>query len=75
MSDNLNLAEFLKVNFIGKLGAFRDAPAFADLPYMLAQSVRASGDPMAIATPKRCQARGSPSKWSGRTWRTRWRSN
>ena len=46
MSDNPNLAESLKANFIGKLAAFRNAPAFDGLPHVLAQSVRARGDPM-----------------------------
>ena len=46
ISDNHALAEFLKENFIGKLGAFRDAPAFQTLPHITAQAVRATGDPM-----------------------------
>lgn len=46
MSDNRRLAEFLKDNFIRKLGAFRDAPAFDTVPHVMATSVRASGDPM-----------------------------
>ena len=46
MSDNEDLAAFLKENFIGKLGAFRDAPAFETLPHVTATEVRASGDPM-----------------------------
>lgn len=46
MSDNADLAAFLKENFIGKLAAFRDAPAFENLPHLTAASVRSSGDPM-----------------------------
>jgi len=46
MSDNIALAEYLKENFIGKLAAFRQAPAFDSLKHLLAQSVRSSGDPM-----------------------------
>jgi hypothetical protein len=46
MSDNPALADYLKTNFIGKLAAFANAPAFAQLPHILAQSVRSSGDPM-----------------------------
>ncbi|WP_166417140.1 hypothetical protein [Cochlodiniinecator piscidefendens] len=46
MTDNVALAEYLKVNFIGKLGAFANAPAFADLPIKSVQTVRTSGDPM-----------------------------
>ena len=46
MSDNLELAEYLKQNFIAKLAAFRQAPAFENLSHLLAQTVRSSGDPM-----------------------------
>jgi len=46
MSDNADLAAFLKDNFIAKLAAFREAPAFENLSYLSARSVRASGDPM-----------------------------
>ncbi len=46
MSDNLKLAEFLKENFIAKLAAFRQAPAFETLSHRLATTVRSSGDPM-----------------------------
>ena len=46
LADNLELAGFLKEQFIGRLGAFRDAPAFDTLPVELARSVRSSGDPM-----------------------------
>ncbi len=46
MANNRALSDFLKENFIGKLGAFADAPAFADVPYVHATNVLASGDPM-----------------------------
>jgi hypothetical protein len=46
LADNMALADFLKRNFIGKLSAFRTAPAFEELPVKLAQAVRSSGDPM-----------------------------
>jgi len=46
MSDNTDLARYLKDNFIGKLAAFRDAPAFESLPLRSVQAVRTSGDPM-----------------------------
>ncbi len=45
MSDNADLADFLVENFIGKLAAFRDAPAFQHLRYVTAQAVRSFGDP------------------------------
>lgn len=45
MSDNPDLSQFLMKNFIGKLAAFANAPAFGHLPHVLAQSVRSSGDP------------------------------
>ena len=46
LSDNPALTAFLKQNFISKLGAFANAPAFASLPELNAQAVRSSGDPM-----------------------------
>lgn len=46
LADNMPLAAFLKKNFIGKLPAFRSAPAFDQLPVKLAQTVRSAGDPM-----------------------------
>jgi len=46
MADNMALAAYLKDNFIGKLGAFRAAPAFETLPLKAVQSVRSDGDPM-----------------------------
>jgi len=46
LSDNPDLTAFLKTNFISKLAAFANAPAFATLPEIGAQVVRSSGDPM-----------------------------
>ncbi len=46
LTDNLELATFLKREFIGRLGVFRDAPAFETLPVEHARAVRTSGDPM-----------------------------
>lgn len=46
LSDNADLTAFLKTNFIAKLAAFANAPAFASLPEIGAQAVRTSGDPM-----------------------------
>lgn len=46
MSDSAPLADYLITNFIGRLAAFRDAPAFAGLTRLMAQRFRASGDPM-----------------------------
>lgn len=46
LSDNPELTAFLKRNFISKLAAFANAPAFATLPEIGAQAVRSSGDPM-----------------------------
>ena len=46
MADNMALAEYLMENFIGKLGAFRAAPAFDNLPRRSIQAVRSDGDPM-----------------------------
>lgn len=46
LSDNPVLTTFLKDNFIGKLAAFANAPAFATLPELDVQTVRTSGDPM-----------------------------
>lgn len=45
LADNMPLARFLKENFIGKLAAFRAAPAFDGLEVKLAQTVRSTGDP------------------------------
>ncbi len=46
LSDNPDLTAFLKTNFISKLAAFANAPAFDTLPEIGAQVVRSSGDPM-----------------------------
>lgn len=46
ISDNPGLAEYLKTNFIALLPAFRNVPAFPDLPQLHALRVRADGDPM-----------------------------
>ncbi len=46
LADNVDLATYLKSNFVGRLGAFRDAPAFERMTPRLAQAVRNSGDPM-----------------------------
>ena len=46
LSDNAELSRYLLDNFIGKLGAFRDSPAFDNLTHVVAQTVRSGGDPM-----------------------------
>ena len=46
LADNIELAEFLKDQFIGRLAAFREAPAFDRLPIRPARAVRSTGDPM-----------------------------
>jgi len=46
LSDNDELSHYLLENFIGRLAAFRDAPAFQNLTHLVAQSVHSSGDPM-----------------------------
>jgi hypothetical protein len=46
LSDNPALTAYLKQNFISKLAAFSNAPAFNSLPEVTAQVVRTSGDPM-----------------------------
>ena len=46
LSDNAELSQYLLDNFIGKLGAFRDSPAFDNLTHVVAQSIYSSGDPM-----------------------------
>lgn len=46
VSDNAELADFLKNNFIAKLGVFREAPAFNGLKSLVANSFKSSGDPM-----------------------------
>lgn len=46
LTDNVDLATYLKSNFVGRLSAFRDAPAFERMTPRLARAVRSSGDPM-----------------------------
>lgn len=46
ISDNQPMARYLVDNFIVKLGAFADAPAFGAMQYVEATSVRAEGDHM-----------------------------
>ena len=46
LSDNAELSDYLLENFIGRLAAFRDAPAFTGLKHLVAQTIRADGDPM-----------------------------
>jgi len=46
LSNNAELSHYLLDNFIGRLAAFRDAPAFKGLKHLAAQSVRTDGDPM-----------------------------
>ena len=48
LSDNQALTAYLKTNFIRKLAAFANAPAFDSLPELQAQVVRTSGDPMSV---------------------------
>ena len=46
LTDNVDLATYLKSNFVGRLGVFRDPPAFDCMRPRLAHAVRSSGDPM-----------------------------
>lgn len=46
LSDNEKLSHYLLDNFIGRLGVFRDAPAFNGLNHLVAQSIQTEGDPM-----------------------------
>ncbi|MFT5503504.1 MAG: hypothetical protein ACI845_002546 [Gammaproteobacteria bacterium] len=46
LSDNDELSRYLLGNFIGRLAAFRDAPAFKGVRHLMAQSIVSSGDPM-----------------------------
>lgn len=46
LSDNAELSQYLLDNFISKLAAFRDAPAFNNIKQLSAQSIHTSGDPM-----------------------------
>lgn len=46
ISTSAEVADYLLQNFVARLAAFRDAPAFGGLKHLVAQSVRADGDPM-----------------------------
>ena len=46
ISDNLEMSDYLLENFIAKLAAFRDAPAFNGLQHLVAQSIQTDGDAM-----------------------------
>ncbi len=46
LSDNHALGEFLRDNFVARLGAFSSIPPFANLRHEHAGTVRTSGDPM-----------------------------
>lgn len=46
IGNNAELNDYLLENFIGRLAAFRDAPAFNGLRHLIAQSVSTDGDPM-----------------------------
>lgn len=46
ISDNAELSQYLLDNFIGRLAAFRDAPAYKGLKHLVAQTVRTDGDAM-----------------------------
>lgn len=46
LSDNHAVGAFLRDNFIARLGAFAESPAFANLRHASAKAVRSSGDPM-----------------------------
>lgn len=46
IGDNVELSDYLMQNFIGKLGAFRDAKPYKHLKYQPAFSIRSSGDPI-----------------------------
>ena len=48
ISDNEAMARYLVDNFIGKLAAFVDAPAFANLSYVKGNEFVSSGDHMSI---------------------------
>ena len=45
VGDNPGLSDYLMKNFIGKLGAFRDAKPYSHLRYQQAFNIRPSGDP------------------------------
>jgi hypothetical protein len=46
ISDNREMSDYLLENFIAKLAAFRDAPAFNGLQHLVAQSIQTDGDAM-----------------------------
>lgn len=46
LSDNVELSHYLLENFVSRLAAFRDAPAFKGLTHLVAQSVECDGDAM-----------------------------
>ena len=46
VSDNADLTAFLKENFIKKLAAFAECPAFETVQEFRARAIRSSGDPM-----------------------------
>ena len=46
ISDNREVSDYLLENFIGKLAAIRDAPAFKGLRHLVAQSIQTDGDAM-----------------------------
>jgi len=46
LGTNADVADYLLENFVGRLAAFRDAPAFDGLKHLVARSVQTDGDPM-----------------------------
>ena len=46
IGNNRALAEYLLTNFIGKLAAFRDAPAFGGLEYVSGNTFESEGNPL-----------------------------
>ena len=46
ISDNAEVSQYLLDNFVSKLAAFRDAPAFNGLKHLVAQSITTDGDAM-----------------------------
>ncbi len=46
LSDNADLSDYLLNNFVSRLAAFRDAPAFQGLTHLTAQSVTCDGNAM-----------------------------
>ncbi len=66
IGNNRALAEYLVNNFIGKLAAFRDAPAFGGLEFAKAQTFVSSGDPQGN---QYSEAIGSPDHAVQLVWR------